>query len=126
MATWAREQNDKLKPLLFAQLTNNEQITEYCSNFRGVLILSFLPHIYDSSASERNEYIKLIETIATNNRGKPFSYLWSEGGAQFGIEEQLQVGGSGYPAVAAINCRKKVYSVMRGAFNEKNLDSFIK
>jgi protein disulfide-isomerase A6 len=126
MASWAREQHENLKPLLFGQLTNQEQFNEYCTDYRGVLVLAFLPHIYDTTASERNDYIKLVEDTASANKGKPFSYLWSEGGAQLALEEQVQVGGAGYPAVVAISCKKKLYSVMRGAFNDKNLGTFVK
>jgi len=126
MASWVREQNDRLKPLLFGQLLNKAQFDEYCTDYKGVLVIAFLPHIYDSSAGERNAYIKIVEDIASQNKGKPFSYLWSEGGAQLQLEELLQVGGSGYPAVAAISCKKKVASVLRAAFNEKNLDQFVK
>jgi hypothetical protein len=38
MATWAREQHEKNKPLLFGQLLNQEQFKEYCTDYRGTLV----------------------------------------------------------------------------------------
>jgi len=66
------------------------------------------------------QYLNNIETVANEYRGKPFTFLWSEGGAQFDLENIFNVGGAGYPAAIAISARKGKYSNFRGAFNLEN------
>jgi len=61
-------------------LLNEETFKELCEDFKGVCVIAFLPHILDSSASERNNYLKVIEEVANQNKVSPFSFLWSQGG----------------------------------------------
>ncbi len=58
-------------------------------------------------------------------RGKPFKFLWSQGGDQFDFEEKLDVSGSGYPGVAVIFEHKKMYGKMRKSFNQLNLEDYL-
>eukprot|EP01015_Nassula_variabilis_P034322 TRINITY_DN842_c0_g1_i3.p1 TRINITY_DN842_c0_g1~~TRINITY_DN842_c0_g1_i3.p1 ORF type:complete len:165 (+),score=45.85 TRINITY_DN842_c0_g1_i3:34-495(+) len=91
---------------------------------KGACIVTFLPHIYDSSANERNVYIDTLTQLSNAHKAKPVSFLWSQGGDQFPLEEKLSLG-SGYPAVVALSLKKQRFSVMRGAFNYDNLNTFI-
>lgn len=86
----------------------------------------FLPHIYDSSAEERTNYLNLVRKVAQRHYDKPFRYLWSEGGAQQKLENLLNAGASGFPAVVAVSTKVNKYSVMRGALNDKTLNEFLK
>jgi len=59
MKAWALEQLEKTKPLRLEQLVNKEIFSEVCDaeGFNGVCIITFLPHIIDSSASDRRNYL---------------------------------------------------------------------
>jgi len=78
----------------------------------------------DSSDDERRRYIEIIENLRTKFKGKPIQYLWSQGGDQYAFEEKFALG-SGFPAVMAINEGKKVFSIMRASYTEKNTIAFL-
>ena len=67
----------------------------------------------------------MIEELAKKNNESPLSFLWSQGGDQFELEEALALG-SGYPALVAINFGKNVYSVMRSSFIKSNVESYLR
>ncbi|MCQ2817503.1 MAG: thioredoxin domain-containing protein [archaeon] len=106
------------------QLINNDILKETCMDKNGICIISFLPHIADSNANERNKYIEQIQTASKNSRGKPIYFLWAQGGDFFNLEDQLHLS-FGYPAVIALNYSKKKYAVCRRAFSAENLKDFI-
>jgi protein disulfide-isomerase A6 len=113
-------------PLEVVELVNEKLFDENCRQ-KGICVLAFLPNILDSSAVERNKYISVLKKVANAQKGAlPLAWFWAEGGAQFDFEEKLDVGGSGYPAVVAVNIKKGFASSMRGAFTEDGLTSFIK
>lgn len=60
----------------------------YDDNCKGsvICVISFLPNIYDSSANERNEYLKKIENVMKKNRKQPFRYFWLSAGDQLDLE----------------------------------------
>ena len=43
----------------------------------------FLPHILDSSAEERESQLETIKEVGLKMRGKPFKFLWAQGGDHF-------------------------------------------
>ena len=88
------------------QLINSEILKEECEDKTGICIIAFLPHIAESSAKERNKYLDIIKDIKKANRGKPINYLWAQGGDHFDFEEKLHLS-FGYPAVIAVNYKKK-------------------
>lgn len=49
----------------------------------GVCIITFLPHILDSSEEQREKYLDTIREVGKNFRGKPFTFLWAQGGDQY-------------------------------------------
>ena len=106
------------------QLINNDILKEVCENRVGICVIAFLPNIVDSSAKERNNYLDILKEVTKNNRGKPLYYLWAQGGDHFDFEEKLHLG-FGYPAVVAINYKKKMYSVCRSSFNKDNLVNYL-
>lgn len=126
MASWAKEQRDSNNPVKYTQLLNKALFQEYCTDFKGVCIITFVPHIYDSTAEERNGYLSIVEDVAHSNRGKPFTFLWSQGGDQYAMEDLFSVAGSGYPSVVAISSKKNVYAVMRAAFSKDSINDFVK
>ena len=106
------------------QLINSEILKEECESRIGICIIVFLPHIADSSAKERNRYLETINEAKRKNRGKPIYYLWAQGGDHFDFEEKLHLS-FGYPAVIAVNYKKKMYSICRSSFSKENLVDFV-
>ena len=106
------------------QLINSEILKEECESRIGICIIAFLPHIADSSAKERNRYLDIIKEVKKNNRGKPIYYLWAQGGDHFDFEDKLHLS-FGYPAVIAVNYKKKMYSICRSSFSKENLQDFV-
>merc|ERR1711862_164298 len=113
------------KVLPLAQLTDQNKFTEYCVTEKSsICILAFLPHIYDVSAEERKTQLDMIQDVTKKTTGKPFNYLWSQGGDQFDFEESMNLG-MGYPTVVAVVAGKKKFSVMRRAWSKENLEGFV-
>ena len=106
------------------QLINSEILKEECESRVGICIISFLPHIADSSAKERNRYLDIIKEAKKSTRGKPIYYLWAQGGDYFDFEDKLHLS-FGYPAVIAVNYKKKMFSICRSSFSKENLVDFV-
>ena len=106
------------------QLIDSEVLKDECESRVGICIIIFLPHIADSSAAERNRYLQTINDSKRKNRGKPIYYLWAQGGDHFDFEEKLHLS-FGYPAVIAVNYKKKMYSICRMSFSKDNLVDFV-
>lgn len=58
-------------------------------------------------------------------RGKPFKFLWSQGGDHFDFEEKLGAVGVGYPVISVIYESKKVFGKLRKSFNAENMENFL-
>lgn len=58
-------------------------------------------------------------------RGKPFSFIWSQGGDQLDFETVFGADGSGYPSVVAVSHNKKLFARMRKSFSEEHLFDFV-
>ena len=106
------------------QLINSDILKEECESRVGICVIVFLPHIADSSAKERNRYLDIIKYARKSNGGKPIYYLWAQGGDHFDFEDKLHLS-FGYPAVIAVNYKKKMYSICRSSFSKENLVSFV-
>jgi hypothetical protein len=46
-------------------------------------VIAFLPHILDSSHEEREAHLSTIKEVGLKFRGKPFKFLWAQGGDHF-------------------------------------------
>eukprot|EP00923_Selenidium_pygospionis_P034493 GHVN01060103.1.p1 GENE.GHVN01060103.1~~GHVN01060103.1.p1 ORF type:complete len:245 (-),score=26.33 GHVN01060103.1:2065-2799(-) len=104
------------------QLLKEDQFREDCG--KGLCILTFLPHIFDSMAEGRNQYLKTLNSIVKSSATMPLKFLWSQAGDQFDFEEQMHLA-FGYPAVVAVNLERKKYTVHRGDFGQESIRSFI-
>lgn len=89
-----------------------------------VCIISFLPNIYESNASERNNYLDLIKKVAKSNRKQPFSFFWLQAGDQLDLERSLNLG-FGFPAMIAVAPNKSVVATMTASFNKENCSNFL-
>ncbi|XP_020594216.1 protein disulfide isomerase-like 2-3 [Phalaenopsis equestris] len=54
------------------------------------------------------------------------SYVWAAAGKQPDLEQQVGVGGYGYPALVALNVKKGVYAPLRSAFQLNQINEFVK
>lgn len=52
--------------------------------------------------------------------------MWSEAGAQPELENSLEMGGFGYPAMAVLNGKKMKYSILRGSFSSDGINEFLR
>jgi len=87
-------------------------------------LIAFLPHIYDSSAEERNAEIEMLQELQKINKLNPVTIAWAQAGDHYAFEESLSLG-SGYPSLVGIHVGKMKYTIMKGAFNKKNIDNWI-
>ena len=105
------------------QVLSEEDLKANCD--RNVCILAFLPHIFDSSAVERNKYLDTLGQASKKSRGKPVKFLWVQGGDFYKLEQLLGLG-SGYPAVAGISLAKSRHALMRSAFKGDEVETFVR
>eukprot|EP00826_Nyctotherus_ovalis_P001189 TRINITY_DN10159_c0_g2_i12.p1 TRINITY_DN10159_c0_g2~~TRINITY_DN10159_c0_g2_i12.p1 ORF type:complete len:339 (+),score=74.01 TRINITY_DN10159_c0_g2_i12:579-1595(+) len=107
------------------QLTGEEVMQSKCVDKKGICLISFLPHLADTKASGRRDYLKTLEDAANKNPQYPFYYFWAQAYDQKTLEKMFNLG-SGYPTVVAISPSKQKYAVMRGAYTAETVSSFIR
>ena len=110
-------------PLNIPQLTSQKALDSACGVGKICAII-FLPHIYDSSAKIREAYISTIAEAAKSVRGTPFSFFWSEGGAQESLEGSLNINNA-YPTLSVLSIEKKVFAVQKVSWSAKNVKAFL-
>jgi hypothetical protein len=88
-------------------------------------VIAFLPHILDSSQAERDAHLETIKTVGLKFRGKPFKFMWTQGGDHFDLEEKLGAVGVGYPVITIVYEGKKLFGKLKKSFNEENLENFL-
>jgi protein disulfide-isomerase A6 len=106
------------------QIVNPKQYKEECQDSGKTCVIAFLPHIYESNAVERNRYLDSFKKASTIGRGKPITFLWTQGGDNFDYEEKLGVT-FGFPAILLVNHGKKKYTTMKTSFEYENIKGFI-
>lgn len=108
------------------QLTQSEeQLKELCEESQ-LCIVSVLPHILDCQSKCRNDYLEILKKIGEKFKKNRWSYIWVEAGAQLELENALEIGGFGYPAMAVVNSRKMKYSLLRGSFSFEGINEFLR
>ena len=131
MAEWAREQTVGSSHFEHIFLNEQKVYDEYCkdrSNYILMIdlcVISFLPHKLDSTPEEREKHLEIIKETALAFRGKPFKFMWAQGGDHFDVEEKLGISGVGYPSVVIIFQSKGLYGKLKKAFSGENLQHFV-
>ena len=92
------------------ELTSNKILEDNC-NEKPLCVVSFLPDILDSQASGRNAYLKTLRELGDKYKAKLWGWVWTSAATHSKLEQALGVGGFGYPAMAVVNIRKKVFIV---------------
>jgi len=111
-------------PVSISQITDSATFDKACGQTGRVCAVMFVPHILDSSASERNKYVATLTEVAGSFKGKPINFLWSEGMAQEGLEKAVDVS-LNYPTLSFLSSEKKVYATMKLSWSLKNIKEFI-
>ncbi|UYV64187.1 PDIA6 [Cordylochernes scorpioides] len=126
IVAWAMSKVEaNLPPPEVTQLTKPEDLTAACSD-KQLCIISILPHLLDCQSACRNTYIATLQKVADNYKRNLWGWLWAEAMAQPGLEDSLEIGGFGYPAMAAVNARKMKYSILRGSFSYDGIKEFMR
>lgn len=107
------------------ELTSEEVAKKACEN-KALCVVSVLPHILDCDSKCRNDYIKILKKSAEKFKKQSWGWLWTEGGQQPHVEEALEIGGFGYPAMAAVNYKKLKYTSLRGSFSADGIYEFLR
>ena len=111
-------------PKPIEELTSSDVLKDICTGNNRICVISALPHILDSGADGRNNYLEMLSLVAKQSRGGTFQFLWFEGGSQPELEEALELT-FGYPAVAALSVDRQAYAVLRGSFRDNSITSFL-
>lgn len=107
------------------QITSQKFLEDGCSEHQ-LCIISVLPHILDCQAQCRNDYLKVLKQLGEQFKRNMWGWLWVEAGSQQSLEDSLEIGGFGYPAMAAVNARKMRFALLRGSFSLDGIGSFLK
>ena len=110
-------------PIVINQLTTTKVFEDTCSVTGRICVIMFVPHILDTGAKKREEYLSLLSEISKEFRGKPFNFIWSEGQAQDKLEKAMDV--SFYPTIAVLSTEKKIFTVLKLSWSKKNIVSFL-
>lgn len=123
---WAKERSGEVKPPPeLIELIDEKTLKDSCGQSQ-LCVISVLPAMYDCQSDCRNRYISRLKEVAGAFKSKQWAYLWVEALAQPELEQALDIGGFGYPALAAVNIRKMAFSLMRGPFSTEGITEFLK
>ncbi|KAM3958997.1 protein disulfide-isomerase A6 homolog [Aphomia sociella] len=125
IVSWALDKlAENLPPPEILQVLGEETM-KGCSE-KPLCVVSILPHILDCNAACRNDYISILTRLGDKYKNKMWGWVWAEAGAQLGLEESLELGGFGYPAMAVVNAKKLKFSTLRGSFSETGINEFLR
>lgn len=107
------------------QIVSEATFKEACDS-HPLCIVSVLPHILDCQAACRNNYLDILRQLGEKYKSKNWGWVWSEAIAQPDLENVLEIGGFGYPAMAVLNAKKMKYSLLKGPFSLDGISEFLR
>lgn len=116
---------ENIEPPEIKQIVDENTLKTACED-HPLCVISVLPHILDCQADCRNGYLKILKEMGDKFKQKLWGWVWSEAGAQPDLEQALEIGGFGYPAMAVINAKKMKYSILRGSFSSDGINEFLR
>uniref|UniRef100_A0ABD2XFG9 Protein disulfide-isomerase A6 homolog n=1 Tax=Trichogramma kaykai TaxID=54128 RepID=A0ABD2XFG9_9HYME len=126
IVSWALDKLSENVPAPeLTQITDEESLKTSCED-KPLCIVSVLPHILDCQSDCRNSYLEILKSLGEKHKNKMWGWVWSEAGAQPEIEEALEIGGFGYPALAVVNVKKMKYSLLKGSFSKEGINEFLR
>jgi len=114
-----------VEPPEVMELTSNKILADNC-NEKPLCVVSFLPDILDTQASGRNAFLKTLRELGDKYKAKLWGWVWTSAATHSKLEQALGVGGFGYPAMAVVNIRKKVFVTLRGSFGKEGIDELLR
>jgi len=124
--SWALEKHGESIPSPeLVQITKQSDVEENCAS-KSLCVIAFLPHILDCQSKCRNGHIKMLKKLGDKFKKQGWGWLWSEGAAQLDLEESLNIGGFGYPAMAVVSAKKMKYSTLTGSFSQDGINEFLR
>ncbi|XP_054015240.1 protein disulfide-isomerase A6 homolog [Hylaeus anthracinus] len=126
IVSWALEKlAENIPAPEIAQIISEKSFKEACVD-KPLCVVSVLPHILDCQSDCRNQYLKTLNELGEKYKQKMWGWVWAEAGAQRHIEEALEIGGFGYPALAVVNIKKMKYSLLKGSFSYDGINEFLR
>lgn len=124
--SWASDKHTENVPAPeLIEITNEASFDTACEG-KPLCVVSVLPHILDCNAKCRNKFLDTLRTLGDKFKQKLWGWAWVEGGQQPALEESLEVGGFGYPAMAVVNFKKMKFSVLKGSFSKDGISEFLR
>jgi len=114
---------ENIEPPTVDEVVNQNVLDEKCT--KGICILAFLPDIYDGGKADRNRFINMLTELANKFKKQKWGWAWSAAARQPDLESALNVGGSGYPMLVAMNLRKEVFALHMGSFSDEGIRPFL-
>ncbi|VDN10263.1 unnamed protein product [Dibothriocephalus latus] len=126
IVAWALKRLAKNKPPPeVLEITSNTVLQNACTE-KQLCIIAVLPHLLDCQSKCRNKYIDLLKKSAEKFKENDWGWLWAPARSHPDLEKTLEMGGFGYPALAAVNARKLKCAVMRGSFSDSGIHEFLR
>lgn len=107
------------------ELTQTSVFETACKE-HPICVVAVLPHILDCQSECRKKFIKMLTKLGDKYKQKQWGWIWSEAMAQPKMEESLDIGGFGYPALAALNAKKMQFALLRGSFSMDGVNEFLR
>jgi len=123
---WAEERfAENIPPPEVVQAVSEAAVTGACEN-HPLCVIAFLPHILDCQSACRNSFIKDLTKLGDKYKKKDWGWIWSEGMAQPDLENAVEVGGFGYPAMVVLSQKKMKYTTLTGSFGYDGINEFLR
>jgi len=116
---------ENVPPPDIKQIVDESTLKEACEE-KPLCVISVLPHILDCQSECRNAYLNILNEMGEKYKKKMWGWVWSEATAQPDLENALEIGGFGYPAMAVLNAKKMKYSILRGSFSKDGINEFLR
>lgn len=110
---------------MLLQLTSSEVLSAACDG-KSLCVIAFLPHLLDCQSQCRQKHLTMLQTLGERFKQKQWGWLWSQGAVQKQLEESLDIGGFGYPAMVVVNRKKGYFATLRGAFSHESISEFLR
>ncbi|XP_071440699.1 protein disulfide-isomerase A6 homolog [Hetaerina americana] len=126
IVSWALDKHAENVPAPeMKEIINEATLKEACEQ-HPLCVVSILPHILDCQSECRNKYLETLTKLGDKYKQKMWGWVWAEATAQPEVEEMLEMGGFGYPALAVMNAKKMKYSILRGSFSYEGINEFLR
>ncbi len=124
LAAYASRELEKYTPPPETVELVNQSTFEECQ--KGQLcVIGFLPHILDSGAKGRKDYIASMNTAMKSFTRHPIKWTWSGAQSHPNLQTALDVGGAGFPTLVAYSSKRGRAATMRNAFTADGIKEFI-